>query len=252
MSFQVKITVVAFLGNTDVYPCHMRHRIGDEVTFDGESYSGRLCPDVWPLIVPKVTSLYQAGPRYVDWASYYPFWYTSLSKDDPEQRNRDGLGFRNTLKTIVPSRYDMANLVPLNAFKWPPHEKRTIAGGASVICPDTRTSMLIKLEAFDLCEKGSSIPYFRRQMAILAKLLLKKGIRVDRIIDAFSKTEVEEIYPALGPVIVQILTEELELMGYAETIDGMTSITSKGRDKLERFKSSLPDRDRGLFEEYEK
>jgi hypothetical protein len=27
----------------------MGHNVGDEVIFDGESYHGRLCPDVWPL-----------------------------------------------------------------------------------------------------------------------------------------------------------------------------------------------------------
>jgi len=59
--FQVKATVVAFLGNEEVYPCHFKHKIGDEVIFDGESYHGRLCPDVWSRIVPKVEAMHQAG-----------------------------------------------------------------------------------------------------------------------------------------------------------------------------------------------
>ena len=77
--FQVKATVVAFLGNEEVYPCHFKHKVGDEVIFDGESYHGRLCPDVWSRIVPKVEAMHQAGPRYVEWITHYPFWYCSLS-----------------------------------------------------------------------------------------------------------------------------------------------------------------------------
>jgi uncharacterized repeat protein (TIGR04076 family) len=50
--FQVKATVIAFLGNTEVYPCHMQHKIGDEVVFDGESYHGRLCPRLKRSIRP--------------------------------------------------------------------------------------------------------------------------------------------------------------------------------------------------------
>ena len=98
--FQVKATVVAFLGNEEIYPCHFQHKVGDEVIFDGESYHGRLCPDVWSRIVPKVEALHQMGPRYVETASYYPFWYCSLSVPDPEMRRYDGLGFKNVLRTV--------------------------------------------------------------------------------------------------------------------------------------------------------
>ena len=251
MPFQVKATVVGFLGNSDVYPCHMMHRVGDQVVFDGESYSGRLCPDVWPLIAPKVAALHQAGPRYVEWASCYPFWYCSPSDNDPGQKPYDGLGFKNVLKSVVPPRYDMATLAPPGAFTWPAHTERNIAREPTVICPDTRTSMLVRLEAFDLSERGFDTPFFRRQMAIMAKLLSNKAVEAEGVADLFSQREKEEIYPSLGPVALQILIEELEVMAYVVTVDGMLLLSDKGKKKLERFKADLPDRDRRLFQKYE-
>jgi uncharacterized repeat protein (TIGR04076 family) len=252
MPFQVKATVVDFLGNQKIYPCHMMHRVGDVVIFDGESYIGRLCPDVWPLIAPKVAALHTAGPRYFEWGAYYPFWYCSVSEEDPGQKKYDGLGFKNVLKTIIPPKYDMATLVDPKAFTWPPYGERTLVREPTVICPDTRTSMLMKLEAFDLSERGFDVPYFRRQMAILSKLQLKNGIEADKILSAFSKKQIEEIYPPLSAIMVQALVEELEVMGYAKTQKGVTSITDTGRDKLRKFKAALPGEDREAFAQYEK
>lgn len=126
MPFQVKAKLVAFMGGTEKYPCHFCHEIGDEVIFNGESYIGRLCPDVWPLLTPKVAALHAAGPRYVIPEFYYPFHYCSASRRDLDRKKYDGLGFQNVLETIVPPPHDMANLVPPNAFKWPPHPELTV------------------------------------------------------------------------------------------------------------------------------
>ncbi|RJR41076.1 MAG: hypothetical protein C4576_18695, partial [Desulfobacteraceae bacterium] len=106
--FQVKATLVAFLGDEEKYPCHMQHRIGDEIVFDGERYIGRLCPDVWPLLTPKAAALHQAGPRYRESFYYYPFWYAPPSLRDPSMKKYDGLGFRNVFETHVEPRYHMA------------------------------------------------------------------------------------------------------------------------------------------------
>jgi uncharacterized repeat protein (TIGR04076 family) len=233
--FKVKATVVTFLGNQEIYPCHMGHKVGDEVIFDGESYHGRLCPDVWPLIAPKVSALHQAGPRYLEWGAYYPFWYCPPSFKDLSQKKYDGLGFRNNMTTIVPPKHDMANLVPSQAFLWPPHEKRDILMGASVICPDSRTSMVVELTAFDLSDKGFDVPFFRRQMVILNKLLTTEPVTVDKVLDLFSKKQIEEIYPPLSPMLVRILVEELDLMGYVEIRDDKVNITDKGLKKQSDF-----------------
>jgi uncharacterized repeat protein (TIGR04076 family) len=249
--FQVKATVIGFLGNTDVYPCHFKHRIGDEIIWDGESYHGRLCPSVWERLVPKVAALHQAGPRFVETLSYFPFWYAPLSVADEEMKKVDGLGFRNVLKTIEPPPYDMAVLTtPPGAFTWPPNEHEGVMKDPAVMCPDSRTSMVLKLEAFDLSEKGYDIPYFRRQMAILKKLADAGSTPRDKILDTFTKEEIEGIYPALGTQLVRMLTDELEVMGYIKTTDGVVSITAKGEDKLAAFRAGLPAEDREVFEQY--
>jgi uncharacterized repeat protein (TIGR04076 family) len=248
--FQVKATVVGFLGNMDLYPCHFKHRVGDEVVFDGESYHGRLCPDVWPLIAPKVAALHQAGPRHVEALSFYPFWYCPPSVPDPSEERNDGLGFKNVLETIEPPPHDMANLGPPGSFNWPPRAEGGIARTLDVVCPDSRSSMVVRLEAFDLSEKGFDTPYFRRQMAILAKLKQSGATDSASLLDLFTAQEIEGIYPALSKVMLDMLADELQLMGYIETAAGRTTITGKGEVKLKTFREGLPPEHREAFENY--
>ena len=239
MPFKVKGTVVGFLGNEDKYPCHFKYKIGDEIIYDGEKYIGRLCAGFLPSINQKVLALRTAGPRYVEPSSYNPFWYAPISVHDESLKKYDGLGFRNVLETPVEPKYHMANLAPANAFKWPPHGERTVAKAAMVVCGDIRTAAVLKMEAFDISDKGHDVPYFRRNMVILSKVLPKQGIRVDKILDEFSREEIEGIYPALSQILVQALVDELELMDYLKIQDGRASVTNKGEAKLEDFKASL-------------
>lgn len=236
------------LGDTENYPCHFGHREGDEIFFDGERYIGRLCPDVWPMLTQKAAALHVAGPRYVEPIYYYPFWYAPCSRYDPQMKKYDGLGYRNVLKTLDVPPYHMAHLLPANAFKWPPHPERTVARETALICPDTRTSVLFVLEAFDLSEKGFDTPFFRRQMTILDKAFKNQGIKTENILDTFSRKSREEIYPALSPEIMLPLIEELELAGHLEITDGMAMVTPKGRDKLQTFKLGLSDQEREVLE----
>ena len=237
--FKVKARLVDFLGDEEKYPCHFCHQVGDEVVFDGEKYVGRLCPDVWPLLVPKANALHQAGPRYVDPAFYYPFWYAPPSVRDPARKRFDGLGFANVLQTRVESQYHMANLVPPDAFKWPPHPERTVAREPTVVCPDFRTCAVFVLKAFDLSDKGYSVPFFRRQMAILDRVSNKQGLPVNKIISHFSTEEREDIYPPLVPELLIPMVEELQLVGYLDIRDDHSFVTEKGKQKLEGFKKRL-------------
>jgi uncharacterized repeat protein (TIGR04076 family) len=248
--FQVRATVVGFLGDTAVYPCHFQSKLGDEVIFDGESLHGRFCPPVWAVVVPKIMALHAAGPRYVEPASHYPFWYCSNSEADPAQAPYDGCGFRNVLRTIEPPAHDMAQLAPSGAFTWPPSERPGLAGEPVIVCPDTRTSMVVRLEAFDLSEKGYDTPYFRRQMAILAKLQKNGAAAQDGVLALFTAREVEQIYPPLSPVMIAMLTEELGLMGYVATAAGRMTIAARGEAKLAAFKESLQQEHLRVFEEY--
>ncbi len=235
--FQVKATVVGFKGDEERYPCHFQHKVGDEFIFDGEKFIGRICPHMVPIVIPVMMPLFAAGPRLIPSAYYYPFWYSPVSVKDPSLKKYDGLGFRNVLKTIVEPKYHMRNLEPLDAFKWPPHGERAVV--PDVTCGDKRTAMVMKIEAFDLSDKGDATPYFRRQMTILHKVLPKPGIAEDQILNEFTKDEIEIPYPAVHPLMVHILSEELELMGYLEIKDGKASVTKKGEAKLEAFKKSL-------------
>lgn len=246
--FKVKATLTEFLGDLDNYPCHFCHNVGDEVIFDGEKYIGRLCPDVWPILTPKVAALHCAGPRYVDPEYYYPFWYCCVSKSDPSKKKYDGLGFRNVLKTREVPPYHMATLIDPNAFKWPPHPERSVAKDPMVKCPDLRTAAVFRLEAFDLSDKGFDVPYFRRQMSILDKVLNNQGIEPEKIIDTFSQELKDEVYPPLSPEMMTPLIEELELMEYLEIKDRTATVTEKGKVKLEDYKASLTDEEREALE----
>lgn len=242
--FQVKATVVGFLGDEEKYPCHFQHKVGDEFIYDGEKYIGRICPHMAFILIPRMMPLCAAGPRIVTHGYYYPFWYAPVSRKDPSLKKYDGLGFRNILETIVEPPYHMARLTPQEAFNWPPQKERRVGRTPTVICGDTRTSMVMRLEAFDLSDKGDATPYFRRQMCILSKVSLKPGIEADKILYEFSKEQIEGIYPALSPIMVQILSEELELMGYLEIKSGKAFITQKGEAKLNNFISSLTTEER--------
>jgi uncharacterized repeat protein (TIGR04076 family) len=239
--FQVRATVVGFGGDEEKYPCHFQHKIGDTFTYDGEKYSGRICPGLSAQVVPVMMGFVAAGPRIVPSSKYYyAFWYAPVSRKEGANKKLDGIGFRNVLETAVEPPRHIANLKPAHAFDWPPVGERTVnLDNSVVVCGDTRTSLIMKIEAFDLAELGDSTPYFRREMSILNKVQPKPGIKVNQILKEFSKEETEGIYPALSPILIQVLCEELELIGYLKIEKGKAEVTPKGEAKLKAFKKSL-------------
>jgi uncharacterized repeat protein (TIGR04076 family) len=238
--FKVKVTVVGFAGDVKKYPCHFNYKVGDEIIWTGAEMKGRICPAVLAPLSAKITEIYKAGPRYLENAFYYPFWYAPVSEYDPSLKKVDGIGFRNVLKTIDEPQYHMANLRPTNSYLWPPHPERTIGRGAVVQCGDLRTAATFKLEAIDLADDGDSVTYFRRMMGILAKVAAKPGIAIDKLLTLYSKHEIEDIYPALSQIMVEILVEELALMSYLEVKNKKLLVTEKGEAKLKAFIKSLP------------
>jgi hypothetical protein len=245
--FQVKATVIGFKGDEEQYPCHFQHKVGDQFTWDGEKFIGRICPYVAGPAITKMMEIARLGPRAVPLLWYMPFWYAPVSRKDPDKKKYDGLGFCNVLEAVSEPPYHAASLQPPGAFNWPPQEERTVAKQNIVMCGDTRTSLMLKLEAFDLSDKGDATPYFRRQMSILNKILAKPGIGVDEILGEFSKDEIEIPYPALGKVLIEALAEELELMGYLAIKDGKTTVTAKGKAKLDAFKETLSQDERAAL-----
>jgi uncharacterized repeat protein (TIGR04076 family) len=237
--FKVKATVIDMLGDIKKYPCHFGYRIGEEIIFTGAEFHGRICPGVLDILAPKVVALHAAGPRYAEPSYYFPFWYSPPSVRDPRMKKYDGIGFRNVLHTIADLDYGMSLLMPEDSGKWPPHPERTVGKGITAICGDTRTSVKFKLEAFDLAEDGSCMPYFRREMSVLNKVALKPGILVKKIFKEFTREEIETIYPALSPVLVEIFIQELADIGFLELENGRAFHTKKGKSKLADFKKSL-------------
>jgi len=246
--FKVKATVVDFIGDKEKYPCHHQYNMGDEFVFDGANFIGGICPSLAISVVPKMMELHSAGPRYKDYIHYYPFLYAPVSREDPSLKKYDGLGYRNIFTSYTEPKYSVANLVSSGAFHWPPPDKRITHRDIRVVCPDYRTSVVVKIEAFDLSDKGRNIPYYRREMAILDKLIKKPGIRKDEIIGEFSKEQIEGIYPALSQVMVESLLEELELMDYLEIKDEKVFAKQKAQAKLDDFRGSLSAEERQALE----
>ena len=246
--FKVKAKVVDFLGNKEKYPCHHQYELGDEFVFDGANFIGGICPSFAMTIVPRMMELHSAGPRYKDYIHYYPFLYAPQSIEDPSLKKYDGLGYKNIFENYTESKYSVANLVGSGAFKWPPPEKRPDYRPIRLICPDYRTSVVVRIEAFDISDKGRNIPFFRREMTILDKLLKKPGISTDKILNEFSKRQIEVVYPALSQVIIESLLDELWLMGYLEIRDGKVFPSLKAEVKFNEFKVGLSTEEREALE----
>jgi uncharacterized repeat protein (TIGR04076 family) len=237
--FKVKATVVNFLGDKQRYPCHHQYQLGDEFIYDGASFEGSVCPSLAIALVPKMIELHAAGPRYRDYLFYYPFLYAPLSVDDPESKKLDGLGYKNVLSNYQEPPYHMSKLASSDSFTWPPRQERFKQRDIKLICPDYRTSVVVKVEAFDLSDKGRNIPFFRREMAILDKVIKNPGISAKRILKEFTRKQIEEIYPALGQAMVDSLLEEMEVVGYLEIREGKVFASPKAGPKLAEFTASL-------------
>lgn len=235
MPYKVKATVVEFLGDNDVFPCHMNYKIGDEIIFDGQTVTGHVCAEIFDQLGAKMRALHAAGPRYIDPAFYSLFWYASLSVSDPEMAKYDGAGFKSVLKTMPIPHCHIAKLNPPNSFLWPPKEDRIVVKEATFICPDVRTGVLFKLEAIDLCEFGESAPYFRREMTLMDRIYKAPGSTVESLLNSYTDMQRDEIYPPLSPQIVTYMIEEMELMGYVERKDGKLYATPKARTRLDQF-----------------
>lgn len=237
MPYKVKATVVDIMGDEEKFPCHFLHKIGDEAIFDGASWTGRLCPDLWPRVAEIGAILYHAGPRYVAPMTHAIIGIHGNKKYDPSKKIYDGLGFKNVFEAYDLPKHDMAQLSG-GGRKWPPPRER-IARPARVVCPDLKTAVVMQLEVIDLATGGQAISYYRRQMVIMDRVLKKQGIELDKILNEFSKEEIEDIFPPLSLSGLDRLVDELVLTGHMELKDGKAYVTKKGEAKVADFKKSL-------------
>ncbi|MFA5309127.1 MAG: hypothetical protein WC370_06530 [Dehalococcoidales bacterium] len=238
--FKVKATVTGFDKDERKYPCHFRYKVGEEIIFDGERITGRICPTVVPILGQLFDDLLASGGRHREGEnpkSYVPFWHAPRSVSDPAYRIYDGAGFRPT-----PERpeEDYKFVADETLYDIPPGGRYIIGRGTarrefSAVCSDKHTLARFKVEAFDLADKGDSLPYYRRTMSILDKIIRRPGIAIKKILGEFTAEQINGIYPVLGQKMVAVLAGELELMGYVEVSEDKATATAKGEQKLRGF-----------------
>ena len=242
--FKVRAIVTGYGKDESKGPCHMRLKIGDEVIFDGEKLVGRVCPNMLAPLSQAIQALFASGGRHKEGeapGSYYPFWHSPQSLADPAYKKYDGVGFRPTLERPEEGYKYVADET---LFDNPPDGKYIIGKGTEkkdieLQCGDSHTFVQFKVEAFDMADRGDSLPYYRRAMTILNKIAGKPDIAMKKIIDEFTDDERDNVYPSLGQNIIAVLVGELELLRYVDVKDDKVTVTDKGRKKLADFKNSL-------------
>ena len=210
MPFKVRATLVGFMGDVERFPCHFNYEIGDQIIYDGERFSGRICPSVLPSMTPIIWALHRGGDALY---SRIPFRYSGLSGRDKKMKKYDGVGWK--VLHEPPAGAQPQHLGALSALP-----QTELQGGWNFVCSDSRTSASFKAEIFELSDVGDSIPYYKREMAILEKVKEQPGVTVRGILSKFSEWEKKEIYPPLTTLNVRLFLEELEAVGYVELKNG--------------------------------
>lgn len=210
MPFKVKCTLVGFMGDEERFPCHFNYTIGDYFIFDGEKFTGRICPGLFATGMPVISALHRSGNAH---PNHITFRYSGLSIRDESMKQYDGMGFR-PLKTppagALPQHLKALSVLP----------KTEVENGWGFVCGDSRTSAFFYGEAFDLADVGDSTPYYRREMSILEKIKAEPGLTAQEIVAGFTDFERDEIYPPLTWFNTRLFMEELAATGYIDLRDG--------------------------------
>lgn len=220
MPFKVRATCVKMSGDMEKFPCQFGHKIGDEVIFDGETVTGKMCPDLLLLVYPHAFRMHYDGPRYRDHRNNALWVYQGAKQVDPAMKQYDGLGYKPVAPYKLPPNHVAASLLMYTVPGVGPLAKKKVDLPVTIKCSDIATQVVFKLEAFALCDSGRALPYFRRQMSIVDKIKAKPGIAVQKILDEFTTWEREQIYPPLGGAMLEMMLEELALTGYVQVRDG--------------------------------
>jgi len=247
--FKVRAIVVGFDEDEERHPCHFQYKIGDTIIWDGEKFTGRICPSILRPFADKVSILYTSGGRHREGElpnSYVPFFHSPYSVYDPAYKKYDGVGFRPTLER---PEQNYKYIPDVTLFDDPPGGAELLGGPGTgimkketLVCGDRHTLMRMEFEAFDLVDYGDGLPYTRRTLSILNKISGKPGIAVNKIIEEFEDDERDNIYPTLGQNIIWTLVGELAILDYIKLEDGregQVTITENGKNKLTDFRNNL-------------
>jgi uncharacterized repeat protein (TIGR04076 family) len=208
--FKVRFKLIDFMGDVEHFPCHFDYEIGDEFTYDGAKFEGRICHGVLVNMVPILRAVMFTGNRTVGGTIYR---YSGLSIKDPGMKKYDGIGFRPLTKPAEGSNKKLLKYLP-------PEQPKEPVKGWGFSCVDSRTSAFFIAEPVDLASGGDSLPYYNREMNILEKIKKEPGMTSRQIMAGFTKWEREEIYPPLNLLNVPLMLDELAQVGYIELRNG--------------------------------
>jgi uncharacterized repeat protein (TIGR04076 family) len=199
MPFKIRFRLTAFMGNVEEYPCHFGYKIGDEIIYDGERFTGRVCPSLIAQMASVIKMIHDLGAKGSERSLMR---YGGHSRLEPKMKQYDGVGYAPVKKGT-----GVGSMSSLPAG-WP------------VSCNDSRTSAVFIAEAFDLASGGFDTPYYMREMSILEKIKKEPGIDGEAILARFTDWERDEIFPPLTPVMVELMLDELAQTGYIDVRGG--------------------------------
>lgn len=215
--FKVKCTMIRFEKDEKKHPCHFNYKVGDEIYYDGVTFEGKICPGLFNSMMPVVHGVFLLGNKYTENIMYR---YRGADTRDPAMAKYDGVGFR-PLKDTGETQAEKE----LEMFWNDPRTGRS--KGAHFLCGDHRILAHFKVEPVDLSDSEYGQPFYRRSIAVLEKIEAEPGIGPNEILGRFSRFEREEIAPVLTPVLVSVILDALEDVGYIEIRDGKPYATGK-------------------------
>lgn len=215
--FKVKCTLVAFEGREDLYPCHFNYKIGDTIYYDGDRFTGRICPGLLASMMPVVHSMCLTGNHGIE---NVIFRYRGLDVRDPSMAKYDGVGFRPVDEPPAEHANKQASFGPYTGAT----QK---ARGNHFTCGDTRILAEFFCEAVDLSDGEYAQPFYRREIAVLEKIEIEPGLGVSEIMSRFTDFEKNGISPRLTPVFMEVIMDALTDMAYVEVKDGKAFPTGR-------------------------
>jgi len=202
--YKVRCKLVKFEADEKAFPCHFNYKIGDEIYYDGEQFTGRICTHIILSMMPVVYGVHVLGQNY---CKNMPFRYRGTDERDASMAKYDGAGWRPR-KQI--SEIDLNKQTTV----FPMQSRTEKARGSHFLCPDSRTIAHFTVEPVDLSDSDACAPYYRRAITILEKIETEPGIQTGEILGNLTEFEREEISPPLTPVLLDVLLEALSDMDY--------------------------------------
>ena len=216
--YLVKCKLLEFVRDEKEHPCHFNYKIGDEIYYDGERFTGRICHGLLASMIPVVHETFLLGHKYSETVA---FKYRGEDIRDPEMEEYDGAGFRTV---IPPGEENEAKIKPGKYDKNAPSGR---SRGHHFFCSDQRTLAHFSCVPVDLSDCGYAQPFYRRAIAILEKIESEPGIDTSEIIKRFTDFQKNTISPRLTTLLMGVLLEALEDMEYITITDGKATATGK-------------------------